>query len=362
VLEIFKNISILSNFGKKSGTLLGVDISTTAVKILQLSPSGNSYKVDNYIIRPLPANSVVEKSISDIDAVGDCIAQALSILKPSLKDAAIAVAGSAVITKTIEMNSALSDSEMENQIIVEADQYIPYPLDEVSIDFERQKMSERSPDMVEVLLAACRRETVDERVTVLELGGLTAKVVDIEAYAIERAYTLLEEQVASKEEQTTAIIDIGSAMTTINVILAGKTIYTREQVFGGSQLLEEVQRRFGLSAAEAGNAMKRGGLPEEYDSEILAPFKEAVTQQVSQTLQFFFSSSHYNEVDHVLLAGGVAAIEGLADQVQENLATPVRVANPFANLVISSKINKTMLMHDAPSLLIACGLAMRGEY
>ena len=362
MLEKLKNISALSNFGKKSSTMLGVDISTTAVKILQLSPSGNSYKVDNYIIRPLPANSVVEKNISDIDAVGDCIAQAVSILKPSLKDAAIAVAGSAVITKTIEMNSALSDSEMENQIIVEADQYIPYPLDEVSIDFERQKMSERSPDMVEVLLAACRRETVDARVTALELGGLTAKVVDIEAYAIERAYTLLEEQVASKIEQTTAIIDIGSAMTTLNVILAGKTIYTREQVFGGNQLLKEVQRRFGLSAAEAGNAMKQGGLPEEYEFEILAPFKEAVTQQISQTLQFFFSSSHYNEVDHVLLAGGVAGIEGLADQVQENLATSVRVANPFANLVIGSKINKTMLMNDAPSLLIACGLAMRGEY
>ena len=318
--------------------------------------------MENYIIRPLPANSVVEKNISDIDAVGECIAKAVSILKPSLKDAAVAVAGSAVITKTIEMNAALSDAEMENQIVVEADQYIPYPLDEVSIDFERQKLSERSPEMVEVLLAACRRENVDARVTALELGGLNAKVVDIEAYAIERAFTLLAEQIGSEDEQTVAIIDIGSMMTTLNVILAGKTIYTREQMFGGNQLSEEVQRRFGLSAAEAENAMKRGGLPEEYEFEILAPFKESAVQQVSQTLQFFFSSSHYNEVDHVLLAGGVAAIEGLADLVQESLSTPVRVANPFADLVIGSKINQTMLKNDAPSLLIACGLAMRGEY
>ena len=362
MLEKLRNISALSNFGKKASTMLGVDISTTAVKILQLSPSGNKYKVENYIIRPLPANSVVEKNISDIDAVGECIAKAVSILKPSLKDAAVAVAGSAVITKTIEMNAALSDTEMENQIVVEADQYIPYPLDEVSIDFERQKLSERSPEMVEVLLAACRRENVDARVTALELGGLNAKVVDIEAYAIERAFTLLAEQIGSEDEQTVAIIDIGSMMTTLNVILAGKTIYTREQMFGGNQLSEEVQRRFGLSAAEAENAMKRGGLPEEYEFEILAPFKESVVQQVSQTLQFFFSSSHYNEVDHVLLAGGVAAIEGLADLVQESLSTPVRVANPFADLVIGSKINQTMLKNDAPSLLIACGLAMRGEY
>ena len=224
--------------------MLGVDISTTAVKILQLSPSGNKNKVENYIIRPLPANSVVEKNISDIDAAGECIAKAVSILKPSLKDAAVAVAGSAVITKTIEMNAALSDAEMENQIVVEADQYIPYPLDEVSIDFERQKLSERSPEMVEVLLAACRRENVDARVTALELGGLNAKVVDIEAYAIERAFTLLAEQIGSEDEQTVAIIDIGSMMTTLNVILAGKTISIG---YTGSSALIELE----LSALES---------------------------------------------------------------------------------------------------------------
>jgi type IV pilus assembly protein PilM len=363
VLEILTSkLGSFSGFGKKSSTLLGVDISSTSIKVLQLSSVGSKYKVDNYVIRPLPLNAVVEKNISDIDAVGECISQAISIMKPTTKGAAVAVAGSAVITKTIEMNASLSDTEMENQIVVEADQYIPYPLDEVSIDFERQKLSPRSPDMVEVLLAACRRENVDARVTALELAGLTAKVVDIEAYAIERAYTLLAQQIGSQDEQTVAIIDIGSMMTTLNVILNGKTIYTREQVFGGNQLSEEVQRRFGLSAAEAESAMKRGGLPEEYEHEILAPFKEAVVQQISQTLQFFFSSSHYNEVDYILLAGGVAAIEGLSESVQESLSTPARVANPFEDLVIGSKVNKTMLKNDAPSLLIACGLAMRGEY
>jgi len=244
VPEKLQNISALSNFGEKASTMLGVDISTTAVKILQLSPSGNKNKVENYIIRPLPANSVVEKNISDIDAAGECIAKAVSILKPSLKDAAVAVAGSAAITKTIEMNAALSDAEMENQIVVEADQYIPYPLDEVSIDFERQKLSERSPEMVEVLLAACRRENVDARVTALELGGLNAKVVDIEAYAIERAFTLLAEQIGSEDEQTVAIIDIGSMMTTLNVILAGKPISIG---YTGSSALIELE----LSALES---------------------------------------------------------------------------------------------------------------
>jgi len=352
---------VLSFLGKKSRTLLGVDISSTAVKLLELSLSGGKYKVENYIIRQLPPNAVVEKNISDLDAVGESIRQAVAVLKPSNKNAAVAVAGSAVITKIIEMNAALTDSEMENQIVVEADQYIPYPLDEVSLDFERQELSEKNPDFVEVLLAACRKENVELRVGALEVGGLEAKVVDIEAYAMERAYGALSEQLGDIVEQTVAVVDIGATMTTLNVLLDGKTIYTREQLFGGNQLVEEVQRRFGLSAAEAEAAIKRGGLPEEYEVELLAPFKEAVMQQVSRTLQFFFSSSQYNDVDHIVLAGGVAAIEGLSDLVQENLSTPVLIANPFLNLATSSKVNNSMLLNDAPSLMIACGLAMRSD-
>jgi type IV pilus assembly protein PilM len=302
----------------------------------------------------------VEKNISDINAVGDCIASAISLLKPSTKNAAVAVAGSAVITKTIEMNASLSDSDMENQIVVEADQYIPYPLDEVAIDFERQSISERSPDLVEVLLAACRKENVDSRVAALEIGGLDAKVVDIEAYSIERAFKLINEQIGAGDAQTIAIIDIGSSMTTLNVMQSGKAIYSREQMFGGKQLVEDVVRRFGLTAMEAEAAIKRGGLPEEYEAEILLPFKDSVVQQISQVLQFFFSSSHYNEVDHIILAGGVAAIDGIEGLVQEYLSTPTMVANPFKDLAIGSKVNKTMLENDAPGLLIACGLAMRG--
>ncbi len=348
------------NFGRRSSSLLGVDISSSSVKIVKLSSSGGRYKLDNYVIRPLPAKSVVEKNISDINAVGEAIAGAVSVMKPSTREAAVAVAGSAVITKTIEMNAALSDTELENQIIVEADQYIPYPLDEVAIDFERQALSERSEDLVEVLLAACRKENVDSRVTALEMGGLETRVVDIEAYAIERAFSLLNEQIEAEENQTTAIIDIGSTMTTLNVMMDGRTIYTREQMFGGNQLVDDVIRRFGLTAAEAEVAIKRGGLPEEFEVELLLPFKDSVVQQISQTLQFFFSSSHYNEVDHIVLAGGVAAIPGLDELVQEHLSTSVMVANPFKDLQVGPKVNKTMLRNDAPALLIATGLAMRG--
>jgi type IV pilus assembly protein PilM len=324
--------------------------------------SGGRYRIENYVIRQLPVNAVVEKNISDIDAVGECIGQAISLMKPSMKDAAVAVAGSAVITKIIEMNAALSDSEMENQIIVEADQYIPYPLSEVAIDFERQDSTDNESDFVNVLLAACRKENVESRVEALQAGGLSAKVVDIEAYAVERAYSLVADQMDDEDVRTVAIIDIGATATTLHVLLDGKTIYTREQLFGGRQLVENVQRRFAMTAIEAETAIKRGNLPEEFATEILAPFKDSVVQQVSRSLQFFFSSSQYNDVDYILLAGGVAAIDGLSELVREQLASPVLVVNPFAKLEMGSKVNKTMLENDAPSLLIACGLAMRSRY
>ncbi|MDT8427824.1 MAG: pilus assembly protein PilM [Pseudomonadales bacterium] len=346
----------------KTKTYLGVDISSTAVKLLELKLIGDRFRLENYVIRQLPANAVLEKNINDPVAVGESIRQAVSILKPDTREAAVAVAGSAVITKVIEMNAALSDEEMENQIIVEADQYIPYPLGEVAIDFERQPLENPDADFVDVLLAACRKENVESRVGALESGGLTAKVVDIEAYAMERAYSLVASQLAGTDVRTVAILDIGANITTLYVLLDGKTIYTREQLFGGRQLVEEVQRRFGMTVAEADNAIRRHTLPEEYEQEILAPFREAVGQQVSRSLQFFFSSSHYNDIDHVLLVGGVAAIKGLADQVQDNLGTPVTIGNPFADLPTGSKINKTLLGNDAPSLMIACGLAMRGRY
>jgi type IV pilus assembly protein PilM len=353
---------VLQFLSKKTKTLLGVDISSTAVKLLELSLSNGRYRIENYVIRQLPFNAVVEKNISDIDAVGDAIRQALSILKPATKEAAAAVAGSAVITKIIEMNAAMNDSEMENQIIVEADQYIPYPLSEVSIDFERQEQADPKSDFVDVLLAACRKENVESRVAALQSGGLVARVVDIEAYAMERAFGLLQPQLASADAHTVAILDIGATITTLHVLLEGKTIYTREQLFGGRQLVEDVQRRFGLSAVEAENAIRRGTLPEEYEQEILAPFKDAAVQQVSRSLQFFFSSSQYNDVDQIILAGGVAAIDGLAGLVREQLATPALVANPFQDIAIGSKVNKTLLANDAPALMIACGLAMRSKY
>jgi type IV pilus assembly protein PilM len=183
--------------------------------------------------------------------------------------------------------------------------------------------------------------------------------MDVEAYAMERAFALVQHQLDLEEESTVAVVDIGATMTTLSVLNNGQTIYTREQLFGGKQLTDEIMRRYGLPLEEAGLAKKQGGLPDDYEPEVLEPFKEAVVQQVARSLQFFFSSSQYNDVDYIILAGGVSSMDGLADLVQEKLGTPAAVANPFANMSISPKVNAVALSSDAPAMMIACGLALR---
>lgn len=345
---------------QKAQILLGIDISSTAVKLLELSKSGDRYRVESYGVEPLPANAVVEKNITDVEGVGDAIARLVSNARPGVKNAAVAVAGSAVITKTIEMDASLSEDEMENLLKVEADQYIPFPLDEVRMDFEPMEAVEGNPDKVEVLIAASRTENVEMRTDALEIGGLQAKVVDVEAYAMERAFQLVHLQLPDADElETVAVFDIGATMTTLNVLHEGRTVYTREQLFGGKQLTEEIQRRYGISMEEAGLAKKTGELPDDYESEVLQPFKEAIVQQVNRSLQFFYGSTQFNEVDYVLLAGGSASIAGLPDLIQEKVGVGCSLANPFTDMALSNKVSANAITNDAPALMIACGLALR---
>ena len=352
-------MGILGFLEKKAKPVLGLDISSTSVKLLELSRHGDRYRVETYAVRALPPNAVVEKNINDQEAVAEVIKAMVKQSKTKLKHAAVAVAGSAVITKVIDMPAGLSDDAMETQISLEADQYIPFPVVEVAIVFEVQGESPRNPDQVEVLLAACRRENVEMRANVLELADLTPEKVDVEAYSMERAYELIADQLEDQDGQVVAIIDVGATMTTLSVLVDGKTVYTREQLFGGKQLTEEIQRRYGLSMEEAGLAKKQGGLPDDYESEVLGPFKEAVVQQVTRSLQFFFSASQYNDVDYIILAGGVASMDGLVGLIEEKLGTQTVVANPFAGMSVSSRVNAVALANDAPSLMIATGLAMR---
>lgn len=345
-------------FGEQSAPLIGIDISSAAVKVLQLSQSAGRYRVEHYGVEPLPPNSVNEKNITQVEVVGAAIRRAIAKSGSKAKFAAVAVSGTTVITKVITVTGGLDEVSMEQQVYDEASNHIPYQMDEVSLDFEELGPIENT-DSVQVLIAAARTENVEARQAALEFAGVTAKVVDVEVFAIEAAFKLISKQLDVPANSLTAIVDIGANLTTLNVIKDGRSIYSREQVFGGKQLSDEIMRRYGLSFNEAGAAKKIGGLWESYESEVLEPFKEGVAQQISRLLQFFYSGSDYSRVDQIVLAGGCASINGMEQVIEQHLGVSTITANPIASMTVNPRVQAHALAADAQALLIACGLALR---
>lgn len=346
---------LLSSKGRH---LVGIDICATSVKLVNIQRQQGIFHLKAYGIEALLPGTVVDKLIIDTEAVGHAITQLAKRCQVAGNDAATAVSGSAVITKIIDMDMALSDVEREAQIRLDADQYIPYPLEEVNLDFEVLGPSLVDENLVQVLLAASRSENVDQRVDALTFGGLKTKIMDIESHAIERAFGLMVDNLPNMPELV-ALVDIGHNQTTLYIAKNGEFVYSREQLFGGLQLTEAIQNRYGLSFEEATVNKREQALPDDYYAEILTPFMESTIQQVTRSLQFYFSSSQYNSIDHVVLAGGSSSILGLSGMVAQKLGVPVTVANPFVNMTIDSYIDNEQLAADAPSLLAACGLALR---
>ncbi|MDA8382321.1 MAG: pilus assembly protein PilM [Betaproteobacteria bacterium] len=345
----------------KSPALIGVDISSSAVKMVELADTGKAhYRVERYAIEPLPKESVVDGNIINLENVGETVARAWKHLGSRTKLAALALPSASVITKKIIAPKNLSEHELESQVESEANQYIPFDLDEVNLDFQVLGPAANSAEEVEVLIAASRKEKVEDRLAAIQEAGLKAAVMDVESFATQTAYELLARQLPGNgRNQTVALVDIGASTMHINVVHDHQSVYLREQSFGGNQLTLEIQRRYSLSAEEAELGKRNGGLPENYEPDVLQPFMDTLALEVARALQFFFSSTQYNRVDHILLAGGTAGIAGLDETVGARTRVPTLMANPFADMAIGPHVNARKLRVDAPALVIACGLALR---
>ncbi len=348
-------------FKSKAPPLIGCDISSSSVKLVEIAEVGkNVYRVERYSIEPLPRDAVVDGNINNLEAVSDCLKRGWKRMGTNIKGLALALPSAAVITKKIVVPAGQLENELELQVETEANQYIPFALDEVNLDFQVIGPAPNSPDDVEVLIAASRKEKIEDRVAAAEAAGLKAMVVDIESFAIQTAFELIERALPENgKDQNIAIVDVGTTMMNLNVLRNGQSIYMREQPFGGNTLTQEIQRAFGMSPEEAEAAKRAGGLPDNYDAEVLAPFMDTLGLEVARALQFFFTSTQYNQVNHILLAGGCAAIPGIDEVTTRRTSVPSMIANPFANMALSSKIRPKNLATDAPSLMVACGLAMR---
>ncbi|MCG6658377.1 pilus assembly protein PilM [Halomonas campisalis] len=341
--------------------LIGVDITSATVKLIELRRVGSHYQIESYAVRPLREGAVVERRIRDMGEVADALQRAVESAKPSTRQAVAAVPASAAITKSLTVPASLNDDEIEARIQLESDKHIPFPFSEVAFDFQRLGLNARYGDQQDVLLVACRQQDINQLTDALLQAGLTPAAVDVETFAMERAFSELRHQLppGGGEEDCVALVDIGATMNAFHVICGGRITYSRDTVFGGRQLTEEIRVRYGLSLEEAGLAKKRGGLPEDYRTSVLAPFLDTLVQQIGRSLQLYYTAGRKHEVRRMILAGGSSVIPGLAERLAQETGMEVVIANPFLRMKINTRIDVQTLAGDAPAMLTACGLAMR---
>jgi type IV pilus assembly protein PilM len=353
--------SVFESFKTRAPHLIGVDISSTSIKMVELAEAGKgTYRVERYTIEPLPKDVVADGNIANVEQVAEALKRAWRRLGSRNRNLAMALPSAMVITKKIIVPAGQREEDLELTVEAEANEYIPFSLDEVNLDFQILGPAPNNPDEVEVLIAASRKEKVEDRVAVADTAGLKPRVMDVESYATQEAFRLIAPSLpANGRDQNIVLVDIGAHVTHFYVLRNNQFLFSRDQAFGGNQLTHDIQRAFNLSPEEAEAAKTSQGLPENYETDVLLPFMETLALEITRALQFFFTSTTYNQVDQIVLAGGCALLPGLDELVAKRAGVATVVANPFAGMATSDQVRPRQLAQDAPLLLIACGLALR---
>lgn len=350
-------INLGSLFGKSIPPLAGLDISTSGVRLVELGDAGKGeLRLERYAAEPLPRGAVVDGNIENIDQVAEAVRRVWKKSGTKAKHVALGMPPAAVITKKIILPAGLSEDQLEVQVESEASQYIPFALDEVSLDFDVIGQAPASNEDMEVMLAAARREKVEDRVAIAEAAGLSATVMDIESYAARAA---LVRSANAKPGQIVALFQIGAQATHVSVLQDGETIYEREQPFGGNTLTQDIVRAYGLSFEDAETRKRADDLPENYRAELLQPFLESAALEVTRAIQFFFTSTPYTRIDQLYLAGGCAALPGLLELIGSRTRIPSSIVAPFQGMSYGPLVREQQLRQDGAAYLVACGLALR---
>ena len=340
-------------------SVLGLDISSTAVKLIELSSSADCYKINACHSLPLPINTMIDKDITNVNALAHTLKQLVVESGTKLKNLAVAVPDVLVISKEIELPTGLTDLQLEAQIALEISEHIAYPIEEIAFDFEVMVPSENNQDLTKVLVTACLQKNIENLKQAIDDAGFTLDAIDIQSYVIERAFRLIQSQPIQDDCQLVAIADIGATTFNFTLLMDGRAIFSKEQLFGGKQLVEEIQRRYGLSWDEFCKAQYEGVIPHDYESNVLMPFKNNLIEHIIRALQIFYASSDYNHIDQLFLVGGLSALQGLVCDIEAAVSVPTKVANVLADMPISTELNCSGLLDVGPAMLLAVGLALR---
>jgi type IV pilus assembly protein PilM len=353
--------SLGSLFNRQAAPLLGLDISSSSVKLVELGRDKlGKLVLERCAIEPLERGWITDGNVEKFEEVAEAMRRVVKKSGTRTRRVAMALPPSAVITKKIILPGGLSDQDLEVQVEAEANQYIPFSLDEVSLDFCVIGPSPTSAGDVEVLIAASRREKVQDRQGLAEAAGLKPMIVDVDSYASRLAAGRLIQALPNQGIDTmVALFEVGAFTTSMQVIRNDEVLYDRDQAFGGAQLTQLIVRQYGFSPEEAETKKRNGDLPEDYGSGVLKPFVESMAQEVARALQFFFTSTPHNKVDYVMLAGGSAALPGLTDAVTMHTSFPCNLANPFEGMQVGEAVREKKMRREAPSYLTSCGLALR---
>jgi type IV pilus assembly protein PilM len=354
-------ISLGSLFGRQQPPLLGLDISSSSVKLVELGRDKDGNLIlERCAIEPLERGWITDGNVEKFDEVADAMRRVVKKSGSRTRNVAMALPASAVITKKIILPGGLSEQELEVQVESEANQYIPFSLDEVSLDFCVVGPSSNSAGDVEVLIAASRREKVQDRQGLAEAAGLKPVIVDVESYASRLAASRLIQTLPNDgQDLMVALFEVGASNTSMQVLRNDEVLYDRDQAFGGAQLTQLIVRQYGFSQEEAESKKRSGDLPEDYESSVLRPFVDSMSQEIARALQFFFTSTPHNRVDYILVAGGSAALPGLTQAVTAQTSFACALADPFQGMQFGAPVREKKVRREAPSYLTSCGLAMR---
>jgi len=353
-------MDIRSYFGRTQDALIGLDISSWGIKIVALSGSLDSPAVETMDSAYLPPGCVVEGNIVKMDEVAQALQSLLQKNKVKAKKAALALPSSAVITKKIMVRADLRPQDMEMQVEEEARQYIPFPLDEVSLDFCNIGPNPLREDMVDVIIAAARRERVEAAQELMETVGLDATVVDVQSYSLRLALKRVSGiHLPGQDNALVLLIKIGANRTLMQLAVGDEVVYERDQSMGGNLLTQSIANHYGISGAQAEDKKISGIQNQKIDSRVLKAYKENVAVMLERGMQFLFNSTPYSTVNHIFLAGGGAMVPGLPEEVSSVLHTPCSLINPFEGMRIEPQIRRNVPLQDAPIFLSACGLALR---
>lgn len=344
-------------FRSKPKSIVGIDIGSHAIKVVELAGSAANPRVTAWGSAPLPKGAFNDDTIANAEAIADTIQGLLVQSNVTAKAASVAVSSSHAITKVLSMPKQLSDVEMEEQISVEALHFIPYPIDEVNLDFEIMGESEVNNEENDVLLVACRRSVVDDYIDLIEELELGLQYVDIDTYALERVYRS-QHTMTPNSNEVVGIFDIGATSSHLMVVDPEKVAYSRHQSFGAAQFIKLIRKEYGVSADEAEEILRSSQPPGDFVSAVQEPFVEILSQEVNRALQFFYSSSSHSNIDSLVITGGCVALSGLAEDLETSLRTKVRRLDPLANALVQS--DRQRIDKARNSLSIAYGLSLRG--